>query len=120
MDKLTGVGTSQREDAVSPTLAAQIVKNYILPMFETDERKLLKSKYNKMAGIRAATGNKLKSGGRFKLPDGAGGASSVYGELKLSEKLASELDQIKSYVDELHESFEEAVYERDELRVIVK
>jgi hypothetical protein len=82
-----------KEDAVSPTLAAQIVKNYILPMFETDERKKLKSKYNKMAGIRAATGNKLKVGGRFKLADnGSGGNSSVYGELKLSEKLASELD----------------------------
>lgn len=82
-----------KEDAVSPTLAAQIVKQYILPMFETDERKQLKSKYNKMAGIRAATGNKLKLGGRFKLQDVAGGGnSSVYGELKLSEKLASELD----------------------------
>ena len=71
-----------------------------------------------MTSIRNATGNKLKTGGRFKLADnGSGGHSSVYGELKLSEKLASELDQIKSYVDDLHESFEEAVYERDELRV---
>lgn len=81
-------------------MAAQIVKNYILPMFETDERKKLKFKYNKMASIQAATGNKLKTGGRFKLPGNAiGGNGSVYGELKLSEKLASELDQIKSYVE---------------------
>lgn len=35
-------------DQISPELAAQIVKNYILPMFESDDKKFLKQKYNKM------------------------------------------------------------------------
>jgi hypothetical protein len=30
-------------------------------MFETDAKKLLKSKYNKIAGIGAATGKKFKT-----------------------------------------------------------
>lgn len=40
-------------------------------------------------------------------------ASSVYGELKLSSKLADELDGIKSAVDDLNEKLEVALYERD-------
>ena len=35
-------------DQISPELAAQIVKCYILPMFESDGKKFLKQKYNKM------------------------------------------------------------------------
>jgi hypothetical protein len=41
-------GTSKQED-VTPEIAAMIVKNFILPMFESDEKKYLKKKYNKMA-----------------------------------------------------------------------
>ena len=36
---------------ISPELAASIVKNYILPMFETTEKKNLRNKYNKMSQI---------------------------------------------------------------------
>jgi hypothetical protein len=32
-------------DDVSPELAALIVKNFILPMFESDEKRYLKRKY---------------------------------------------------------------------------
>jgi len=45
---------------ISPELAAMIVKKYVLPMFESNEKKALKSKYNKMASISATTGNKFK------------------------------------------------------------
>lgn len=48
-------------------------------MFESNEKKELRNKYNKMAGIRAQTGKKMK--GRF--ADQQHG--SVYTELKLSE-----------------------------------
>ena len=112
-------GGAASKDEVSPAFAAQIVKQFILPMFETDERRSLKSKYNKMTSIRAATGNKLKTGVKFKQPE-VEGRGSVYGELKLSEKLAEELDQIKTYVDDVHEGLEEAVYERDELRSLLE
>jgi hypothetical protein len=65
-------------EQISPELAAMIVKNYILPMFESDGKKSLKNKYNKMAGIA----DKNRDLGQNK---------SVYGELKLSEKLSNEL-----------------------------
>jgi hypothetical protein len=52
-------------------------------MFETDAKKLLKSKYNKIAGIGATTGKKFKFS---QMPAYEG--NSVYDELKLSEKLA--------------------------------
>ncbi len=35
-------------DDVSPELAALIVKNYILPMFESDNKRSLKRKYTKL------------------------------------------------------------------------
>ena len=38
-------------DEISPELAAKIVKNFILPMFESNEKKSLKTKYNKMSSI---------------------------------------------------------------------
>lgn len=65
-------------EEISPELAAMIVKNYILPMFESSHKRDLKTKYNKMAGIRAATGRNLKA---FNAP---ASNASVYGELKLS------------------------------------
>ena len=33
-----------RENTITPELAANVVKNFILPMFETDGKKLLKKK----------------------------------------------------------------------------
>jgi hypothetical protein len=55
-------------------------------MFESDEKKNLKQKYNKLSSISGA--NKLLSGG-IDLKNT--GNNSVYGELKLSEKLNDEL-----------------------------
>jgi uncharacterized protein YdhG (YjbR/CyaY superfamily) len=40
-------------DQVTPELAAQIVKHYILPMFDNDSRKSLRRKY---ARLNAVTG----------------------------------------------------------------
>lgn len=37
-------------DDISPELAAQIVKNFILPMFESDEKRYLRKKYQGLAG----------------------------------------------------------------------
>ena len=61
-----------------------------------------------MASIRAATGRNLKNMSRAQDI-----SASVYGELKLSSKLADELESIKSAVDDLNERLEVALYERD-------
>ena len=68
-------------------------------MFENDEKKYLKQKYNKMQGISR------------------GSNQSVYGELKLSEKLSSELEVIKDHVNAINEKLEEALYQRDNYKV---
>jgi hypothetical protein len=41
------------------------------------------------------------------------GPNSVYGELKLSDKLATELDNIKFHVSGLNEKLEEALYGKE-------
>ena len=48
-----------------------------------------------------------------KIPGDPKTQDSVYGELKLSEKLACELDVIKDHVDSLNEQLEEANYKYD-------
>jgi len=66
-------------------------------MFESDAKKELRTKYNKLSSITAATGK-----GRYKTAGVVGdeikgllGTKSVYGELKLSEKLADELNIVR-------------------------
>ena len=39
-----------------------IVKNYILPMFESDEKKYLKRKYTNLAGNRQSLSKKSRLG----------------------------------------------------------
>jgi len=92
---------------VTPELAAQIVKNFILPMFESEDKKSLSLKYNKMQGMAASKVRK------FKFAGGGEASKSVYGELKLSEKLAEELESVRDHVNSMNEFLEEARYERD-------
>ena len=113
-------------DQISPELAAAIVKNYVLPMFESKQKKQLKTKYNKMTSISKATGKKFTTTSNFnsipKAEDfsmsGKGQApmGTVYGELKLSEKLSNELNIIRFEVDKLNEMLEDASYQRDQYK----
>jgi len=75
-------------------------------MFESDDKKALKQRYNKMAGIQNGA-TKFK-GQTSTEPH------SVYGELKLSDKLASELNVIKDHVGDLNEKLEVALYEKEQ------
>ena len=72
------------ENEITPELAAMIVKNYVLPMFETNAKKSLRLKYNRMSSAKKAD---------FSIQNQPAG--SVYGELKLSEKLDAELRKVK-------------------------
>ena len=86
-------------DQISPELAASIVKNYILPLFESEDKKTLKQKYNKMQGISQSQVRKFK----FAQTQLGSQSHSVYGELKLSEKLATELDLVRKHLNSLNE-----------------
>eukprot|EP00347_Sterkiella_histriomuscorum_P024062 403332433 len=72
---------------VSPELAAQIVKNFILPMFDSDNKRYLRG------GITSP--------------------KTVYGELKLSEQLNEQLNEVRNRFDDLQEQLEEVTYQRD-------
>lgn len=81
-------------DDISPELAAQIVKNYILPMFESDEKKYLKKKYDHLHSPRSQLKKQpSQQPGRDMSPPqetaiAIGVPKTVYGELKLSEQLS--------------------------------
>lgn len=75
-------------------------------MFESDGKKQLKNRYNRMQGIASQ-----KS--KFKVPHAAEGSHSVYGELKLSEKLHNELDIVREQVDKLNEELEDTTYQKE-------
>lgn len=86
---------------VSPELAAQIVKHFILPMFESDNKRYLRKKYSlhsKGQQRGQSKGAKTKSSlGQDHLTS----PKTVYGELKLSEQLNEQLDELKSRFDSL-------------------
>ena len=65
-------------------------------------KKMLKSKYNKLQKMNDGFGRNLNHKfGSTQIPDVRG--NSVYGELKLSEQLANDLDMVKGHVDSLNE-----------------
>ena len=85
-------------DSISPELVAQLVKEYVLPMFESDGKKQLKNKYKKLSGSNFTADMR--------------NPNSVYGELKLSEKLSNELNSIRDIVNALQENLEEERFEK--------
>lgn len=100
-------------------MAALLVKKFILPMFESDGKKIMKGTKanlnNKMAGIGALTGKNLKAG-KFNEAE----QHTVYGELKLSEKLQAELSSVRDKVYSLNEQLEQIIYERDSQRALIR
>ena len=104
---------------VTPELAAQVVKHFVLPMFDTDYKKGLRRKYGRMQA--ATVGPNL---GAFSkqpaMPSGATTASelqmgmgTVLGDLKLTEHLSNELEEVRNKFDTMHEALEKATLERD-------
>lgn len=77
-------------------------------MFESDEKKNLKQKYNKLSSISGA--NKILPGG---IDLKGMGNNSVYGELKLSEKLNDELMISRQECADLREELEGCMNTRD-------
>lgn len=66
-----------------------------------------------MSSISGNTGK-----GKFKM-DAIQSGPSVYGELKLSEKLSNDLQMVKDQVEGLNERLEEAVYEKERYKRLV-
>jgi len=73
-------------DKITPELAAKIVKHFILPMFDNAPS----AKVGRRLGHKQSIGN----------------SSSIYGELKLSEKLNETLGVVRNEVMRLTGSLE--------------
>ena len=105
---------------VTPELAAQVVKHFVLPMFDTDYKKGLRRKYGRMqaAAISPAIAGMTQqtSGAHVTSVAGASdlsGLGTVLGDLKLTEHLSNELDEVRNKFDSMHEALERVALERD-------
>lgn len=86
-------------ESITPEIAAKIVKHFILPMFENAP--------SAKVGRRLGHKNSLTQGG----------SNSIYGELKLSDKLNESLEQVRSEVTQLTESLEIEAQRRKQLEL---
>ncbi len=94
--------------AITPDMAANIVREYLLPMFESDAKKMLRKKGK-------AAQNKLVVGAEAAAKDLGlvdKNPKTVYGELKLSEALKLELDDLRAELLETRESMQEATSDK--------
>ena len=88
-------------------------------MFESDEKKYLKKKYQGLdSGIHSPKSALKRQPSQQAARDSELGMikqqpKTVYGELKLSEQLASQLDELKQRFDNLREQLEYTTYQRD-------
>ena len=86
---------------ITPEVASYVVKNYLLPMFENDIRKGQRSKR------QGDYGNQQTE-------------NTVYGELKLSEKLQLEIYTLREERDNLREQIERLSLDNQNLQKQVK
>lgn len=80
-----------KELHITPEMAATVVKDYLLPMFDTDGKKLLKRKA-KFPGLSITPSN-FKSEAKG---DVAEKPTTVYEELKLTQILQNEIDGLRA------------------------
>lgn len=72
---------------ITPELAASVVRDFILPMFESDGKKLLRKRGKNQAGK-----------GVTNILADSGVSGTVFQELKLSEVLSSELAGLRNKI----------------------
>ena len=89
-------------------------------MFESDEKKYLMKKYDhmspkSMSKRQPSQGRETGGDSQFTYGPGVPKPKTVYGELKLSEQLDYQLDELKQRFDNLREQLEYTTYQRDSL-----
>lgn len=84
--------------SISPEAAASVVKNYILPMFE----------YEKRLKTNIARSAMQKPKRQFSQDQ-----ATVYGEFKLSEKLAKELENLTIKLQKMEQNMKDNIQEKE-------
>ena len=102
LNRLRQITSRQKLDKkeVAPELAAQVVKNYILPMFESDTRA-------KFDMLRYETFRHKSSFSQE--------GNTVYSELKLSEKLNNEISTLKTRLSEAFQTLQDNTQEKEKV-----
>lgn len=85
---------------ITPEIAAQVVRSYLLPMFEKDSRKITREK--RLTEMNSPK----KSADEIANIKGSGVSNTVYGELKLSEKLSLEMIHLRQEKEQMKERIE--------------
>ena len=101
---------------MTPELAAQVVKHFVLPMFDTDYKRGLRRKYGRLqAGLIGGVNVQKAVQDKVEATQGIESAmpGTVLGDLKLTEHLSNELEEVRGKFDSLNEALEKASLERD-------
>ena len=101
---------------MTPELAAQVVKHFVLPMFDTDHKRGLRRKYGRLqAGLIGGVNVQKAVQDKVEATQGIESAmpGTVLGDLKLTEHLSNELEEVRGKFDSLNEALEKASLERD-------
>lgn len=80
---------ASKQSKATPEVAASIIKDYILPMFEADCSQKMLAKRSADKGIRR----------KFQVSDGSSG--TLYGDMKLSDKLVEQITILKNQNENL-------------------
>lgn len=99
---------------ITPELAAQVVKNYLLPMFDSDEKKYLRKKYKKLTDNKAVDDKDTEAEGEGSPKVADANPTSIFGELKLSSQLLDKIRHLETTISNLTEEMHSVMRTRDE------
>lgn len=99
--------------SVSPELAVNVVKKYLLPMFESERKELVnKLRLDSMRFHKSKTFKEIRSyketPSEITSLDNWDTSRTVYGDYKLSEKLAKEIESVKLELSNANKRLKEA------------
>jgi hypothetical protein len=121
LEKLRNRQEAVEEIPITPELAAKVVKQFILPMFEADSRRLLHSVRSDTFGLNQSLKlNDMKNNsGEMKGIASTGNlatiANTVYAELKLSEHLDYDMQKIRNELSQTLKKLKDAEQQRESI-----
>jgi hypothetical protein len=117
---LRGRNSLKEDEAnhISPELAASVVRKYLLPMFESEKKDLMsKARADSMKIYKSKTAKDVKDkevpSETITIDQWAETSRTVYGDFKLSEKLAKELEAVRYELANTSKRLKEAEQARE-------
>lgn len=98
---------------ITPQLAAKVVKQFILPMFEADSRKLTNGSRFDCFGIKLNDVKTHRRNQSSEFRNMGTMSNTVYSELKLSEQLSYEIQQVKNELSNTQKKLKDTEQQRE-------